>query len=130
MALYGKVITIFSETSLLVNLGKKDGLKKGDRLVVIEKGEEMKDPESGESLGELELVKAELVAADVQEQMSMLRTESRGADTMSVPLSTLMVRDSIKTDRDQEKMAVAPGEISGNPALSPIKTGDVVRLVD
>lgn len=130
MALYGKVIKIFSETSLLVNLGKKDGLKKGDRLVVIEKGEEMKDPESGESLGELELVKAELVAADVQEQMSMLRTESRGADTMSVPLSTLMVRDSIKTDRDQEKMAVAPGEISGNPALSPIKTGDVVRLVD
>lgn len=130
MAVYGKVIKIFSETSLLVNLGKNDGVKRGDRFAVIERGGEEKDPDSGESLGELELVKAELIAVDVQERMSILQTESLGADTMSVPLSTLMVRESIKSDRDQTKMPVAPGEITGNPSLSPVRAGDIVRLID
>jgi hypothetical protein len=130
MAVYGTVVKIFSETSLLVNLGKNAGVKRGDRFVVIERAGEEKDPESGESLGELELVKAELVAVDVQERMSILQTESLAADAMSVPLSTIMVRESIRTDGDQAKMPVAPGEISGNPSLSPVRVGDSVRLID
>jgi hypothetical protein len=130
MALYGKVIRIFSETSLLVNLGKNDGVERGKRLAVIERAGDVKDPDTGESLGELELVKTELVAVYVQDRMSTLKTESLASDTMSVPLSTLMVRESVRSDRDQAKMAVAPGEISGNPSLSPVRTGDVVRLLD
>lgn len=129
MELYGKVLRIFDETSLLVNIGKKDGLKRGDRLAVIEKGEEVKDPDSGESLGALEYIKAELVAADVQERLSILRTESPLTDSMDIPLSARMVRDSIKSDGTQDKMHIVRGEISGVPALSPVKKGDPVRLV-
>jgi len=132
MAQYGKVLKIFDETSLLVNLGEKDGLKRGDRLVIVEKGGEVKNPETGESLGELELVKAELVAVDVQEKMSVLMTELSQAPQMSIPLSARMVQDSVKgrvSEGKRNTMVVSPGEISGQPATSPIKTGDLVRRV-
>lgn len=132
MAQYGTVMKIFDETSLLVNLGEKYGLKRGDRLVIVEKGGEVKDPETGESLGELELVKAELVAVDVQEKMSVLMTELSQAPQTSIPLSARMIQDSVKgrvSEGRRTTMVVSPGEISGQPATSPIKTGDLVRRV-
>lgn len=130
MALYGKVIRIFDETSLLVNIGAKDGLKRGERVFVVEKGEEIMDPETGESLGVLELVKAELVAADVQERISILKTPFARPLDSNLPLSTRMVRDSVKSAGIQQKMIVAPGEVAGLPSPSSVRIGDIVRLVD
>jgi hypothetical protein len=130
MSVYGKVLRIFDETSLLVNMGKKDGLKRGDKLVVIEKGEEIKDPDSGESLGEIEIAKAELIAADVQERLTILRTETEKVSTVNLPLSTRMVQDSVKGGGFQSKMVVTPGEMSGVPTLTPVRVGDIVRLVE
>ena len=129
MALYGKILRIFDETTLLVNIGVKDGVKRGDRLVVIEKMGEVKDPDSDESLGELELIKAELVATDVQEKISILKTEPGRTPSKSLPLSARMVQDSVRADGTQYRMSVAPGEMSGIPAPSPVKVGDIVRLV-
>ncbi|MCK4236689.1 MAG: hypothetical protein KAX38_06195 [Candidatus Krumholzibacteria bacterium] len=129
MALYGKVIKIFDENSLLVNLGEKDGLKRGDRLVVIEKGGEVKDPDSNESLGEIELIKAELTAADVQEKLTILRTEPGRDSSRNLPLSARMVQDSVKADFAQCRMSVAPGEMSGIPTPTPVKAGDLVRHI-
>jgi len=127
MALYGKVIRIFDESTLLVNIGSKEGLKVGERIFVIETGEEITDPGTGESLGRLEKVKAELVAADVQERISVLKTAMvRRADS-NMPLSARMVRDSVRSEDTQGKMTVAPGEISGLPSSSPVRVGDAVR---
>ncbi len=127
MAVYGRVIRIFNETTILVNAGRKEGLTMGDRVVVIEKGDEVKDPESGESLGELELVKAELRATDVQERMSILKSLVK-KDTSNVPLSSRMIEDSIRVRYSEEKMIVAAGEMSGMPSPSPVKVGDTVRF--
>ncbi|UCF04871.1 MAG: hypothetical protein JSV33_13250 [bacterium] len=130
MAIYGKVLRIFDETSLLVNLGKKDGLKRGDMVVVVEKGEEVKDPDSGESLGEFELIKAELIAVDVQERLSILRTEPGKSVSANLPLSAQMVQHSVKDSGSLERMSIAPGEMSGIPTTSPTRTGDLVRLLE
>jgi hypothetical protein len=127
MAVYGKVIRIFNETTLLVNVGRRDGLTIGDRVVVLEKGEEVKDPDSGESMGELELVKAELRATDVQERMSIVKSLVK-RDISNLPLSSRMIEDSIRIRYSEEKMSVASGEISGMPSLSPVKIGDPVRF--
>lgn len=127
MAVYGKVVRIFNETTLLVNVGRKDGLTRGERVVVLEKGEEVKDPDSGESLGELELIKAELRATDVQERMSIVRSLVK-KDISNLPLSSRMIEDSIRIRYSEEKMSVAGGEISGMPSLSPVKIGDPVRF--
>jgi hypothetical protein len=129
MAMYGTVIRIFSETSLLVNIGAREGLTRGDRLVVIERGDEIRDPKTGESLGGLELIKAELTAVDVQERMSILRTERTGAGSQREPLSTVMARDSMKPEAGAARMSVSPGELAGIPAISPVRVGDSVRVV-
>lgn len=130
MALYGKVIRIFDETTLLVNIGRTNGMKRGDGVFVVETGEEIKDPDTGESLGALETVKAELTAVDVQERISVLRTISTVALDANLPLSSRMVRDSMRSGRDREKMAVAPGDMSGLPSPAPVRIGDTVRRVD
>ena len=130
MALYGKVLRIFDDTSLLVNIGSREGLKRGNIVVVIEKGGEITDPESGESLGELELIKAELVAVDVQEKISILKVEPEISQQVNLPLSAQMVRDSVKPGTDKKRMEVVRGEISGLPAPSPVREGDVVRVIE
>lgn len=130
MALYGKVVKIFDETALLVNLGSNDGLKRGDLLAVVEKGDEVADPETGESLGVLELVKAELIASDVQERMSILRTVPARETAVNLPLSARMARDSVKLTKVKGKMVVNQGDISGIAAPSPVKVGDPVRLIE
>lgn len=132
MALYGKVLRIFDETSLLIDLGKEEGVERGDRFVVVEKGPTIAEPESGRELGELELVKIELVAADVQERMSVLMTELEEEPSGGLPLSARMVRDSVKGERGagrRIRMTVAPGEMEGRPSTSPVRRGDRVRKV-
>ena len=111
MALYGTVLKIFDETSLLIDLGRNDGIERGDRFLVVEKGGEIADPGSGDSLGELEHVKIELVAVDVQDGMSILMTEMEESPSGGLPLSALMVRASVKGESGQGrriKMSVAP----------------------
>lgn len=127
MTIYGKVLRIFDERSLLVNIGSREGLKRGDSVVVIERGGEVKDPESGESLGDLELVKARLTAVDVQEKMSVLETERVKAAGGDMPLSSRMVKDSVKQEQDPGLMQVAAGELSGLPSIRPVAVGDTVR---
>jgi len=133
MALYGTILKIFDETSLLIDLGRNDGIERGNRFVVVEKGSEVTDPESGNALGELEYVKAELVAVDVQERMSILMTGMEESPSGGLPLSARMVRDSVKGERGpgrRARMAVAPGEMEGRPAPSPVRKGDRVRKVE
>lgn len=130
MALYGKVIRIFDESALLINMGRADGLKVGERIFVIETGDEITDPDTGESLGRLEMVKAELVAGDVQERVSVLKTAMLQRADSNLPLSTRMVRDSVRSDETRGKMSVASGEISGLPSSAPVRVGDTVRRVE
>lgn len=133
MALYGTVLKIFDETSLLIDLGRNDGIERGDRFVVVEKGGEITDSESGNALGELEYVKIELVAVDVQERMSILMTELEESSSGGLPLSARMVRDSVKGERGtgrRIRMTVAPGEMEGRPTPSPVRKGDTVRKAE
>tara|TARA_B100001250_G_scaffold412026_2_gene442149 strand:- start:509 stop:877 length:369 start_codon:yes stop_codon:yes gene_type:complete len=55
-------------------------LKIGQRVVVFELGEEILDPDSGESLGRLEEVKSTLITHHVQAKLVQLRADD-GADS-------------------------------------------------
>jgi len=129
MALYGKILRIFDETTLLAGIGERDGLKRGDRVAVVERGEEIVEPETGESLGMLETIKVELVAVDVQERMSVLCTTVSVSGRETMPLSERMVRDSMPGDA-RERMNVASGAKAGLPSVSVVRAGDLLRVVD
>lgn len=131
--MYGKIVRIFDESTVAINIGGKDGVKRGDRFAVVEKGGELRGPDSGESLGELEIIKAELTAYDVLEKYSILVTDPEQQIEQSLPLSSRMVQASLKTSfspRARTKMDVLPGDISGKPSVSPVRIGDYVRRLE
>ncbi|MBQ4443689.1 MAG: hypothetical protein II896_03375 [Clostridia bacterium] len=70
-----KVIKIIDEYQVVINKGIKAGVKKGDRFLVYKIGEEMKDPDTNESLGNLEIVCGEAVAKHVQDKMTTLESD-------------------------------------------------------
>lgn len=61
---------------LVVNRGSLDGVKIGNRfLVYAVSSEDILDPETGESLGRLEIVRGRGVVTHVQERMATLQPE-------------------------------------------------------
>lgn len=131
--LQGRIVKILDEQRLVANIGLQDGVSPGDRFVVFETGEEIVDPESGESLGELELVKAQVEAAHVQERMVILAAPSGSEQERPIAktvLSAIMAQTSPGPDkREAISLGVRKDQISGMPLVHPIQVGDQVRRV-
>lgn len=52
----GKVVKVLNEMELVIDLGFEKGLEIDDEILIYTLGEEIIDPDSGESLGQLERV--------------------------------------------------------------------------
>ena len=71
----GLVARILSSRDLVINVGSRDGVNVGMYFDVLDpKGEDIKDPETGESLGSLERPKVRLKITKVQERLSIAST--------------------------------------------------------
>ena len=66
----GKIAKIIDESTVILNVGAKDGVTSGMRFVIYEEGEEVQDPDTGDSLGAWEVVKGEVAAKHVQERIN------------------------------------------------------------
>lgn len=71
MSLIGKVAMVMDRGRLALNVGASSGVEQGDIFVVFEEGAEVVDPDSGESLGRIERVKATVSVVHVQEKLSL-----------------------------------------------------------
>ncbi|MBG3876011.1 hypothetical protein FVW20_02955 [Desulfovibrio oxamicus] len=67
-----KVVKIISDSRVVINAGTRDGIKTGNRFIIYKTGEAITDPDTGEDLGPLEIVKGNGVAKHVQEKMSII----------------------------------------------------------
>lgn len=74
MVLKGRIVKKLDEYKVVVNIGYIDGLKKDMRFIIYEEGEEITDPETGESLGRLEIVKAKIKPLHVQERITIMES--------------------------------------------------------
>lgn len=74
-----RVVTVIDfGNEVVINRGGDDGVKHGDRYLVYGLGPELKDPETGESLGQLEIVRGRGSVVHVQKRMATIRsTETR-----------------------------------------------------
>jgi hypothetical protein len=140
MAVTGQVARILSDESIVINRGSEHGVKPGDRFVVFAAGDEVTDPESGASLGRLEIVKARVAAAHVQENMTTCVAEPEAEslsfeDPTQHTLSAEMVAVSMSSGRGLAgrrkagKMEVDRSAASGVPRAGPVAVGDRVRSV-
>lgn len=116
-----RVIRIIDDTSLVVNCGLEDGVKKGDKMQICGVGATIVDPETKEELGHLDIVKAKLNVSEVYEKMSVCETPY-----VSTYFSTLLSTPLFNST--QEKMDVEPTEILGDGDKT-IRVGDIAKLI-
>jgi len=131
MAIEGQVARIIDESALIVNRGAKDGVSQGMRFAVLVQVEDVVDPETGKSLGKWELVKGEVLASHVQDNMAICSPVPRPASPMADPTYTLsasMIEASLAAGSGG-KLNVDRSQLSGRPAAGPIRVGDLVRSV-
>lgn len=71
----GKVARILDSRELAINIGSDDGVKEGMYFDVLDpKGEDIKDPDTGEVLGSLERPKVRVRVKSVQPRISVATT--------------------------------------------------------
>jgi hypothetical protein len=138
----GKVARILDEYSIVINVGRNNGVVNGMVFAVfVQSNEEVKDPDSGEVLGKLENIKEHVFVAHVQDKFSTCvagekdapcgEHESHEAQTLSgAMMAESMTARPGNSRISNEKLNVNTSEITGVPQLSPISVGDMVRAVE
>ncbi len=137
-AVEGKVAKILDDQSLILNVGRAHGVTQGMVFCIFASVEDVKDPDTGESLGAWEAVKGYVQATHPQEKLSVCRAyvprrpettspEERGTHTLSWELVAVSMLGSgpVKT-----KLNVDRAQVSGMPEVGPIAVGDRARSVD
>ena len=72
-----KVAKVIDEYQIVINKGKNHEIKKGDRFLIYRLDEEINDPDTGESLGVLELIIGKGEVIHVQDSMSTLKSTDK-----------------------------------------------------
>lgn len=74
VAKLAKIADIIDKYRVVINIGSNNGVKMGQRYLIYKIGEEILDPDSKESLGNLEIIKGKGEVIHVQERMATLQT--------------------------------------------------------
>jgi hypothetical protein len=131
-----KVAAIIDDTILVLNAGSRDGVLEGMVFMIFAEHQAVEDPDSGEPLGQWEMVKARVVVTHVQERMCTVRAPlvaAGAAPSNTRTLSSLMVEHSLGSyGRGAEKwdhLQVRSADVSGQPKGQPIAVGDQARAL-
>lgn len=120
----GKVVSIVDGTTVVVNLGSDHGIKLGQTFLIFGLGPMITDPDTGESLGELELVRGRAEVKHIQPRMSTLTS----VDTVRSPDIKEIRRSNngyMFTSSRAMTESVKLGSVTIKPLESP-KIGDYV----
>lgn len=132
--IHTKVAKVLNTTSVILATGAADGVKEGMEFVIFDLSEAILDPETGEDLGQLELVKGRVYAVHVQDKLTWAQTKSRTVEQVVNPLEVLTrpvlasiyLSRTIKTTVHDELQVEGAGDI---PRDRTVRVGDKVRSV-
>lgn len=119
----GKVAKIIDIYSVVINKGSIDGVEDEMRFIIYDKGEEIFDPDTLMSLGNLEYVKAKVKITYVSENYSIAETYEGGFSDS--PYSRMI--PLIRGEYERKELPLDEPLISSLPKKSTIKVGDLVR---
>lgn len=134
----GKVARILTARELALNVGTKSGVHIGMYFDVLDpKGEDVKDPDTGQVLGSIDRPKVRVQVTKVQENLCIASTYRKtevnvGGQGVSInrSLSDLFMPPKIVTKYETLKTKEATWE-DLNEADSFVKTGDpVVQVIE
>jgi len=134
----GKVAKILDDQTLILNVGRAHGVAQGMLFCVFAPVEEVKDPDTGESLGAWEAVKGYVQATHPQDRLTVCRgytprraestkPEDRGTHTLSGELVAVSMLSGGPLSK--ARLNVERSQLAGMPEIGPIKVGDRARSI-
>ncbi len=131
LVIEGKIIRILSPEKVLLSVGEIDGVKLGMIFSIYEVGEEIIDPDTDISLGNIEYKKADVLIDNTMEKMSIAKSLSRRRLSSSFISSYAALGASFSVMNPLEALPLPIQEKDINPISSPsdpyIRVGDYVR---
>jgi hypothetical protein len=144
MAVEGKVAKILGNNEIVVNRGRKEGVRPGMLFEVFApEGEEVWDPDTGETLGTVEDVKAQAEVTEVKDRLAVARLHNSGSPFGAVNINEMqenlqrMFGQMFGEDVRIQGFGTTPGDdpdlesMLGGPLqdLSKVQVGDAVREI-
>lgn len=127
-----KIAKILDEYNVVINGGASHGIEAGDEFQILDKkGSSVKDPDTGETIGHLDLIKATVKVTDVQEKMCICTSNEYTMVSGSVFTGLNINAQSFLPQTEKEKLNVDNKQITGGLRKSnaAIRVGDAVKLI-
>lgn len=124
--LKGKILKILNNYSVIISLGREQGVTKDMKFIIYEEGEMIKDPETGADIEKLEILKGEVTVTQVQEKISV--AESFEIEKRVYSPLDILSQYAPRTVITKEKKTLTDETIEA-PAPSKVKVGDLVRQI-
>ena len=126
-----KIVKIIDEYTVIINAGTNDGIESGDKFQILDKtGSAVRDPDTNEILGHLDLIKDTVTASEVQEKMCFCSSHYEISFGTSF-METINTINQATIVPKQKKLNIDLDQVTGGLRKSnePIRLGDAVRLI-
>lgn len=121
-----KVAQVLDEFTVVINRGTADGLREGQRVLIYTIGDDVMDPDTGESLGKLEVVKGTGKVRHLQDRMATVTSDMKAPAGRTIrtgrsPLAAAMLGISLGPEEE-----ILPAT---RVQFEDAAVGDLVRLI-
>lgn len=128
------VAKILSDTEIVLNVGSDHSVHSGQEFLIYEVGDEILDPVTKESLGQLEVQKGQVTVISVQPKMSIAQTGKRTYQRTEVvdparSIAAIFGRTKTIDVTIQERLRVNGSDSDYLKRLT-VRVGDLARSVD
>ena len=127
-----KIVKIISDTAFVLNAGLKNNISKGTKFEIVDsEPEAILDLDTEEIIGYLNLPKGIIIAEQVQEKMTIARTQLNKKTNRSALFDAMSVLQPYTT-YTREELNVDETQITGglNRSNNPIRVGDEVVILE
>jgi hypothetical protein len=124
----GKVAAIKDEYTIIINKGSENGVEEDMRFMIYEEGEEIIDPDTKNSLGKLEYLKAKVKVKYASDKFAWAETYQTYMVNSWNAINTALLGIGNKQERIKlplEEMANEPNQMLNRF----VKVGDPVRQI-
>lgn len=129
----GKVVRVNGDQippiELVVNLGSADGVSTRDIFLVYAIGDEIRDPDTGESLGSLEIVRGRGKAKHIQPNMTTITALTRKKHVIRKEPSLVTGRSSLGLSTYPWPPTEVVEEAEEEIPFEAVNVGDLVRVL-
>jgi len=130
---FGKVVKVEDKFTVIANKGALSGVKEGDKFIVVGIGDVILDPDSGEELERLEIVRGKVLATHIQDKIATMKScdydRSTGKREIKKVTSKNVGMASIFGPQDTVTESIIPGEDRLKELIGAIE-GDLLIKVD